>query len=329
MRIAVVLAGAVAKGAFEAGVLHTLVRSNMQIVRIVGSSSGALNGTMLAAAVRSRDLEAGTQRLVELWRDHAEWNDVFHARFSLIHSLSGVSDQARLTALLKAQIPAAPALDEIDLRLLVAPLFGVTGSIGDHPATTYESVQEFTSADFTTDAGLARVFTAATASSAFPFVFAPVTIDPIGPCVDGGAVNNTPMKLALEGSAVDAIVVVTTTVELRQEPPTDLHGIQLASHLGGMLIGERLYRDLRETDDVNLSLTRLQQLVDDETLTPDQLDRVLAALGWTDRKPVRVIQIRPLAELPGSSFAGFFDPKLRATYIDEGARRAADVLALT
>ena len=56
---------------------------------------------MLAAAVRSRDLAGGTQRLVELWRDRAEWNEVFRARFSLIHSLAGVSDSSRLVELLR------------------------------------------------------------------------------------------------------------------------------------------------------------------------------------------------------------------------------------
>ncbi len=331
VRIAVVLAGAVAKGAFEAGVLHALARSNMKIVRIVGSSSGALNGTMLAAAVRSRDLAGGTQRLVELWRDRAEWNEVFRARFSLIHSLAGVSDSSRLVELLRSQIPPAPALDEVNLRLLVAPLFGTPGTIGDHAATTYESVRDFSSADFATQSGLEHVFMGATASSAFPFVFAPVEVEPIGPCVDGGAVNNTPVKHALEGSVggdIDAIVVVTTTVEYREEKPTELHGMELASHLGGMLIGERLYRDLRETEQVNTSLARLAALVADGTLTADQFERVTAALDWTGRKQIRLIQIRPLAELPGSSFAGFFEPALRMRYIDEGARRAAEVLAL-
>lgn len=326
LRIAVVLAGAVAKGAFEAGALHSLARADVQIVRIVGASSGALNGTMLAAAVRSREVSAGTQRLVELWRDHAEWNAVFHARFSR----AGISDNAKIIELLRSEISPGPAKDEVNLRLLVAPLFGVPGTIGTHPATTYEAVRDFSSADFTTEAGLGRIFVAATASSAFPFVFAPVEVEPLGPCVDGGAVNNTPVKHALEGSVggeIDAIVVIATTVEDRRQPPAALHGMELASHLGGMLIGERLYRDLRETEEVNTSLANLDALVADGTLTAAQHARVRAALGWTDRKQVRVIQIRPTAELPGSSFAGFFDPTLRGRYLDEGARRATDILA--
>jgi len=35
---------------------------------------------------------------------------------------------------------------------------------------------------------------AATASAGLPIVFAPVTVDGLGPCIDGGTVNNTPMK---------------------------------------------------------------------------------------------------------------------------------------
>ncbi|MEO6777231.1 MAG: patatin-like phospholipase family protein [Kofleriaceae bacterium] len=330
VRIAVVLAGAVAKGAFEAGVLHTLVRANVRIVRIVAASSGALNGTMLAASVRARELEAGTAKLVELWRDHAGWTDVFRPRLRLLRTVQGISDNTKVLALLRAQIPPIPVGDEIHLRLLTAPLGGITGTIGDHPATTFEAVRDFTGADFATAEALEPVFAAATASSAFPLVFAPVTLDGLGPCVDGGAVNNTPIARALDGplgTEIDTIVVIATSVELRTGPPPEVHGLSLASHLGSMLIGERLYRDLRATEAANASLARLTALVAAGVLDRAQLDHVLAALDWTGRRPVQIIQIRPVEELAGSSFSGFFEPALRAEHITAGVERAREVLA--
>lgn len=323
VKIAVVLAGAVAKGAWEAGALHTLARTDLEIVRIVASSAGALNGTMLAAAVRARDLAGGAERLVALWRDRADWHEVFHASWSNIAARRALSDRARVLALLRSEIPplAVPSPAEIQLRLLVAPLAGQRGVIGDTTATTYEAVLDFTAADFATEAGLARVFDAATASSAFPLIFAPVEVDGLGACVDGGAVNNTPVKWALDAD-VDAIVVIATTPAERQSPPAGLRGLALASHLADMLIGERLFRDLHEAADVNRALAALAAL----DLSDAQRAGVLAALGWTGRRQLQLIQIRPREDLTGSSFSGFFDAALRAAYLADGAARAAEVL---
>jgi NTE family protein len=327
IRIAVVLAGAVAKGAYEAGVLQALVRANVHIVRIVAASSGALNGTLLAAAVRARTLPASTDQLVELWRDEASWRRVFHPSLHVLRTLQGVSDRERVLALLRAHVAPVPLGDEIDLLLLVAPLGGVTSVIGDRPATTYESVQRFTGADFATRDALEHVFDAATASSAFPLIFAPVELGSLGPCVDGGAVNNTPVKWALDGDPVDAIVVIATSVELRTGPPPDeLHGLALASHLANMLIGERLFRDLHEAEQVNTTLAQFEQLVATGVLSQAQLDQVIAALAWQDRRRVRIIEIRPREELSGSSFSGFFDQTLREQHIAAGRERALEVL---
>jgi NTE family protein len=61
--IAIVLAGAVARGAFEAGVIRALADADVKIVRIVAASAGALNGTVLASAVRERKVRAGAEAL--------------------------------------------------------------------------------------------------------------------------------------------------------------------------------------------------------------------------------------------------------------------------
>ncbi|MEO8840691.1 MAG: patatin-like phospholipase family protein [Kofleriaceae bacterium] len=331
LRVAVVLAGAVAKGAFEAGVLQALARTSVDIVRVVAASSGALNGTLLASAVRTRSVPQGVDLLAELWRNNAGWTDVVHANFSDITQRRSVSDSKRVLELLRERIPPVDRADvePINLRLLVAPLNGVAGTIGDHPASTFESVRDFESPDFATAASLERVFAAATASSAFPFLFAPVEIDDIGPCVDGGAVNNTPVKWALEGTlgaSLDAIVVVSTMVELRTAPAAALHGLAYAGHLATMLIGERLYRDLHEAEQVNAQLANLMSLVDAGVIDGAQLASVLNALDWSGRRPVTIMQIRPEAELPGTSFSGFAEPAQRRAYLAAGLARGLAVL---
>jgi predicted acylesterase/phospholipase RssA len=330
--IALVLAGAVAQGAFEVGVIRALVRTDVRIVRIVATSSGALNGTVLAAALRRREPIAGGETLAELWRDHASWSEVFHVSLRDLLRRDGLADQKRLLGLLRDSIPAGPVADPapINLRMIVAALRGCQGAIGAHPATTFESVRDFDGEDFATAAGLERVFTAAVASAAFPLVFAPVEIDGIGPCVDGGAVNNTPMKWALDGpvgAGIDAVVVVSTSVERRTAAP-DVSGLApLAGHLAGMLVEERLYRDLREYAETNAGLTALDRMVADGKLTPALLDEIKQALGLADRRAVDIVCIRPSSELRGSAFAGFFDAELRREYLDIGYDRGLAVLA--
>ena len=77
------------------------------------------------------------------------------------------------------------------------------------------------------------MFAAATASAGLPIVFAPVEVDGLGPCLDGGMVNNTPMKWALDskvGAEVDAIVVVATSVELATQPAAELGALGIVGH---------------------------------------------------------------------------------------------------
>lgn len=330
VRIAVVLAGAGAKGAYEAGALHVLARENVQIVRIVAASSGALNGVLLAAAVRGRDLDVGTDKLIDLWRDQAGWTNVFHPKLRLLVARQAISDNAKMLRTLREHVSPQPVGEEINLRVLVAPLGGITSTIGPRTATSYEALCDFTGSDFATHEALKKLFAAATASAAFPLVFGPVEIDGLGPCVDGGAVNNTPIAQALDGPLgkdIERIVVISTTPELRTGSLPKLRGTALASHLGSMLIDERLFRDLREAEATNASLGRLASLVESGTLDAAQLAQVLSALGWTNRRAVDVIQIRPVDELPGSVFSGFFDPELRNQYLAIGAQRARDVLA--
>jgi NTE family protein len=331
--IAVVLAGAVAKGAFEAGAIQALVRTDVKIARIVAASAGALNGTVLAAAVRARSLVAGADALAALWRDHAEWNEVFHVSFRDLLKRDGLSDQNSLLALLRAHIPPthpdeADAPDDVNLRLVVATLRGRAGSIGAHSATTFESICEFDTGAFAARDRLEQVFAAATASAALPMAFAPVELPGLGPCVDGGTVNNTPMKWALDGaigSAIDAVVVIATSVAQATEPPP-LGGVALVGHFAEMLIDERLYRDLREAEQVNAQLAALDALVAQGLLDAVHRERVKQALGWTGRRVIPVIQIRPTTALRGTAFSGFVDEALRREYLDAGFERGLEVL---
>jgi NTE family protein len=327
-RVAVILAGAVAKGAFEAGALKVLAEklaeTGGRIVRIVAASSGALNGTMLAAGVHSGDLLSAARNLATLWVSDGGMCRVFHVNVRDVWALKGISDQQKLLRLLSSSVRPRPSGQEIDLRIVVASLRGVTGKIGDDDATKFETVLRFTKSHFQTQEGLDQVLRAAAASSSLPGAFAPFDLGPdVGPCIDGGAVNNTPIKYALENAAVDSVVVIAPTVENAAPGAFDaLSGIGLVGHAIDILINERLYGDLREAESVNTSLRKLDEL----DLAPEVLARVKTALGWTHRRQVSIVRVRPKEPLAGDSFSGFISAALREQYVALGEARAREVL---
>lgn len=342
--IAVVLSGAVAQGAFEAGALAVLVEKDVAITRIVSASAGSLNAVALATGVRGKNVAAMTQKIIELWREHADWYDVFHLNPLKWFPFRGLSDQKKLLKLLvdnvapAAKIAGAPA---ILLRMIVAPLGGRDGAIDGpdgRPMTTYERMIEFKDADFEDAATLGRICEVAVASAAFPGVFAPYDLgmvgkQEVGPCIDGGSTNNTPIQYALDApESLDAIVVINPTVATGD--PLDssaLEGVGLASQIVQMLINERLYRDLYAVVRANRQLQNLMKLVDNKTLDAAQYNAVLGALAVSDSPLVlpriaNIVQIRPESPLPGNAFSGFRSQKDREAYIAAGQARAEDQL---
>lgn len=322
-KTAVVLAGGVAKGAFEAGALDVLVEHGVRVSQVVGTSSGALNAALLAAGIRAGRERDATRRLVELWRDDASWMRVFHLSLRDIAARTGISDSSEILALVKREFPrmATAAVNPVRLRIVVAALRGVLRSLGDADATTFEGVLSFTDAELDDDADRERIYLAAAASSAFPLIFHPVDVPSLGPCYDGGAVNNTPIQLAAADGLEEVILISPYPAVFRDMPA--LEGVELVSRLVDILIHERVYRDLKAAEAANAVVARLRALAQAGTLDEEQLSAVLATLG--DLRPLKIVPIRPAAELPGNSFTGFLHQHLREEYIAAG-RDAARAL---
>jgi predicted acylesterase/phospholipase RssA len=166
----------------------------VNIVRVVGASSGALNATVLASGVHAGEVPGATAKLVHLWQDEASLKHVFDFNWNDLRHLRGVSDQKKVLRLLETSVAPAADGNPVD-HIIAAPLGGTPSAIGSQPATTYERVFKFDERDFRTAETLQQVFAASAASASFPVAFAP--FDPgggAGPCVDGGIVNNTPIK---------------------------------------------------------------------------------------------------------------------------------------
>jgi hypothetical protein len=315
--IALVLPGAVSRGAYEAGVLGVVAEKGLKIRRIVATSSGALNGVAYAAGIRRGLEKEMASALATNWIEHGTWRDSLALKPSSWLRGKGFSGNAGLLSMLREIVspcPANAAKQEIELRIVVAAMNGVQGSIGKTPATTFEKVLRFSGVDFDTQEGLERIFQCASAACAFPGLYAAVELPGLGPCFDGGTVNNTPIAYALEEGDIDRVIVPIPSPSLLG-PPGVPSGAGLAKHLIEVLVNERMFRDLRDAQMINERVEVLDALVEKGVLTPAQLKAVKRALPY---RTVDVLEVRPEQQLEGTLFSGFMSRKARVEFIRQG-----------
>lgn len=322
---ALILPGAVAKGAYEAGVIDTIIKKDIRVDRIIATSSGALNGVAYAAGIRAGQEKKMAERLVHSWIEHGSWHDSLS--FNPLSWLkgAGLSDRTELMKMLHSLVTPCRSQEkhDIELRIIVAPLNGVRGKIGERDATTYEKVLHFSGKDFDTAEGLERIFEATTAACAFPGLFSPVEIEGLGPCADGGAVNNAPIKYALSDAVVDDIIIVVPFPAVMSQPES-LQGLKLINHMVEILINERLYRDLKEAEVVNNEVRKLDKLVTSGIIDAAQLTAVKELLGI---RPVQITQVRPSEPFKNSAFSGFFSKTDRTQLVEAGRKAALECLS--
>jgi NTE family protein len=321
---AVVLAGAVANGAFEAGALEVLASRGCRITRVLGTSAGALNAALFTRYVIAGDQEAGAAALVKLWTEDGTWWRVFRPSLRGILTLTGFSSQDGLLAMLRKHLlPVTSPVVDAGLRIVVTNLLGTAGSIGAEPATTHESVLAFGPEDYASPERLEPLFRAAAASSSFPGAFVPCAVGALGACCDGGVVNNTPVKHVLEDDVERVIVIVPAPRLSHEGAPSDL-GV-LVGRVADIIVQERLYRDLREALQVNDRLAALEALR--AQLGDPLLAQVKAAAGLGSARPLEIVEVR-LDETPPNPFAGFFSRNLRERLIQQGRVAATAALAV-
>ncbi len=296
----------------------------------MGASSGALNGTTFAAGVRSRREKLSADLLVKLWRDSSSWRDVLDIDVRGLLSCRGLSSQRKLRALLRRAAPPSQITDPapIDLYIIVAPLNGVETSVGAHPATTHVKVLSFGGEHFDHAERLEEVFTAATASSAFPYLFVPVNVGGLGPAIDGGIVDGTPLREIYGnriGSSSDTVILVAPTPTRSPGPGGEYTGLGIAGHLIDMLFSERAYEDMREVHWTNAALRGIEDVAHRRGWGSSEVDELKAAIGWPRRRQVQFVSIRPTAQLPGGILSGFWSADIREQYIELGKARANQV----
>ncbi len=245
-RLAIVLSGGGAKGAFQVGVLDALVNGRgVRPAIVVGTSTGAIQ----ALGVAQNDVTA----LVNVWTGLKGNGDIYKDRGGVAGAIllgeKALYDTAPLRRLLKGfSDPARLAASDVDLRLGVVSL----------------QSGEFRTIDKT----VPDIHNWVYASCAMPVFFDPLQTSDRQEWADGGVRDVTPLGAALELNPTGVLVIRASPVS---KPAT-------ARQFGGLIpIGLRavslLQSEVSRNDLANTSL------INDMLAARDQLFAALEAAG--------------------------------------------------
>ncbi len=301
-RLAIVLSGGGAKGAFQVGVLDALV--NVHGVKpkiVVGTSTGAIQ----ALGVAQNDV-AG---LVDVWMGLQKNSDIYKKRAGVISVVLGdkaLYDAAPLRALLEDFAdPAKLAASGIELRLGVVSL---------------------QSGEFRTiDQSVPGIHNWVYASCAMPVYFDPLETSDQQQWVDGGVRDVTPLGAALDLNPTGVLVIRASPA---RQSSTTKHfggGISIGLRAVGLLQSEVSRNDLANSTLINDMLAARDQMFTalQASGTPvAQANKILLPL---DRQlsQYRFAQVRVIEPEEEFSDTLEFDPAKIRKAIDAG-RAAVD-----
>jgi NTE family protein len=253
-RLALILAGGGARGAYEAGVLRFVLkdlpkRLGVPIAAdlVCGTSVGGINGSYIAA--RNGDPE-GADDLSTFWQELSisevyrfEALDLLRSPMRLFRGRTadamGAVDPSPLHALIRNEFPFASLYQTLASGRLQALVLAATdvvsgqavqfvdGEIGPNALPPPSDVHRF-STRITSEHILA--------SCAIPFLFPPIEIGPRA-FVDGSLRQNTPLGPALRLGATSALVVGTKRAKRKRAASMDESDAQASS---AFLIGKTL-----------------------------------------------------------------------------------------
>jgi NTE family protein len=217
---ALVLSGGNTRGAVQVGMLQVLTEHGFRPDRIYGASVGAVNGVAFAGDPTRR----GVERMTDVWRGLTR-EDVYpqgrlHGPWTYFQQRESVYPNTGLRKVIE---------DGIDFERLehaVVPVEIVATSLVD---------------------GQPRWFTygpavdAVLASAAVPAIFPPVEIDGER-YIDGGVVDNVPLRRAVESGATRIVVLLCGPPDY--EPPSAKRPVEALLNAFFVSIHSRFARDM-------------------------------------------------------------------------------------
>jgi NTE family protein len=285
-KLAIVVAGAGARGGYEAGALSVLIPHLRKIGKApsmyIGTSAGAINATLFAAYAHLPPDEQA-DRVLDVWRTFTV-SEVFR---SPVVTSPGVALRflgqtlhvpgVRLVSLVDTAPLMHKAETVIDWNQLghnieAGTTLAVVATAGDNSRTAVFVHQAQTAPPLPLsddDRAIDYVSTVigpphVVASSAIPIVFPPVEIGELGWYLDGGVRLNAPLKPAIALGADEIVAVATHPLsEPKPEwksdaPPPDVD--DMVVQLIDIVLVDRMVEDAR-------TLTKVNKLVDGSAVT--------------------------------------------------------------
>ncbi len=318
-RLALVLAGGGARGAYEAGALRFILgdlapqlAQTIQPGIVCGTSVGAINGAWIAAHVGEND---GAQALSEFWREISLEQVYRFVTLDILRSplrlFRGVQDETKalvdaspLHALIRERFPAQKLREAVRSGALEALVIAATETQGGQSIHFIDGCR---SHEYKASAeGLPPVETQITAehilaSCAIPFLFPSIQIG-ARTLVDGSLRQNTPLRPALSLGATHCLVIGTKgdreSPALPEAPETE-GGDEESEPTVPFLLGKALNALL--LDPVHADIQRLE-LVNEvlrsgkQAYGPDFADRMNENLAQPLRE-IEVLYLRPSRDL--------------------------------
>lgn len=302
VRLAIVLSGGGAKGAFQVGVLDALVNKyGVRPAIVVGTSTGAIQ----ALAVAQQQVD----KLVAVWRGLKGSGDIYKERGGLVPALLGG----------KALYDARP------LRKLLK-------DFADHGRLTASGIElrlgvvNLQSGEFRTiDQSVPGIDNWVYASCAMPVFFDPLQTSDKQQWVDGGVRDVTPLGSALELNP-SAVLVIRASPAPKSSTTKTFGGlVSIALRSVDILQSEVSRNDLANTSLINDMLAARDQLFRDLEASGHSGAEATRLLQALDRQisVYRFAQVRVLEPEVEFSETLEFDPAKIAAAIDAG-RKAVD-----
>ncbi len=190
-RTALVLAGGGIRGAVQIGMLQVLTEHGFVPDRIYGSSVGAINGAAFAGDPTREGVERMTRIWLALTRDAVYPQGRLHGPWLYFQQRDSVYANSGLRKIVEDGI----TYDRLEDAVVPLEVVATSLTDGRERWFTYGPVVE-----------------AVLASAAIPAIFPPVEIDG-DRFIDGGVVDNVPIRRAIESGATRIVVLLCT-------PPT-------------------------------------------------------------------------------------------------------------
>ncbi len=185
-RTALVLAGGGTRGALQIGMLQVLTEHGFVPDRIYGSSVGAVNGAAFAGDPTRR----GVQRMTEIWRDLTRESVYPQGRLHGPWLYFQQRDSVFANSGLRKVIEDGIGFERLEDAVIPVEVVATSLTDGGERWFTYGPAAD-----------------AVLASSAVPAIFPPVEIDGER-YIDGGVVNNVPIRRAIDGGATRIVVLL-------------------------------------------------------------------------------------------------------------------------